>query len=110
MVHHTHQHVLVLTHPEKLCLQRDLGGQVERMTRRLLDSLAQTPADHPVASTICQPKSARSAVLPPGGIRLVRESGAKRFVTGDDIFEGHAQRVGIKVPAQSQRGRHVVHR
>ena len=48
MVHHDHQHMLVVADTEKPCPQRDLGRQVKRVTRRRLDSLTQ-PAFRPAA-------------------------------------------------------------
>ena len=48
MVHHRHQHVLVLGDAEKPCPQRDLGGQVKRVTRRGADGLIQ-PVRRPAA-------------------------------------------------------------
>ena len=46
MVHHGHQHVLVVGDAEKPCPQRDLGGQIKRVTRRGVDGLIQ-PACRP---------------------------------------------------------------
>ena len=48
MVHHGHQHVLVVGDAEKPCPQRDLGGQVKRVTRRGADGLTQ-PVCRPAA-------------------------------------------------------------
>ena len=38
------------------------------------------------------------------------KQGAQALVAGDHVGQGRAQRVGIEVPAQSQRRRHVVDR
>ena len=46
MVHHRHQHVLVVADAEKRCPQRNLVGQIKRVTRRGVDGLTQ-PAVRP---------------------------------------------------------------
>ncbi len=41
VVHHGHQHVFVVGDAEKPCPQRNLGGQIERVTHRRVDGLLQ---------------------------------------------------------------------
>ena len=61
MVHHGHQHVLVVGDAEQPRPQRDLGGQIETgdAPQRPTASASRS-AGQPAASTTCQPKSARS--------------------------------------------------
>lgn len=49
MVHHGHQHVLVVCRPKHLCPQGDLVGEVETVPCRLLDPLLQ-PVGRPTDS------------------------------------------------------------
>jgi len=67
------------------------------------------PAGQPVASTISQPKSARSV-----GTHLLQRHtvdvgkyGAQRFVATHHIGQRRAQRVSIKAPAQLQSHRQL---
>jgi len=104
--------MLVVTDTEKLRPHWDLGCQVKRMSRHSADGVRQR------------------AFRPAGGIDDVptevglfdghhqlprypvgcREHCAQALVTGHDVGQRRAQRLGIKVPAQSQRHRHVVNR
>ena len=75
MVHHRHQHVLVLADAEKPCPQRDLSRQVKRATRRGADGLLQ-PAGRPaggiddipaeVGPLDAAPPAAAGSPRPPG--------------------------------------------
>ena len=46
MVHHRHQHMLIVGDAEKPCPQRDLGRQIKRLTHHRVDGLLQ-PAFRP---------------------------------------------------------------
>ena len=66
----------------------------------------------PVASMTSQPKSAllgrhHQLLGDPVGRR---EEGAQALVAGHHVGQRRAQRVGVEVPAQPQRHRHVVDR
>ncbi len=112
MVHHGHQHVLVLADAEKPCPQRDLGRQVKRVTRRGVDGLTQ-PARRPAGGindvpTEIGPLGGHHQLL---GYPLGRgKQRAQAFVAVHHIGQRGTQRLGIKAPAQPQRHRHVVDR
>ena len=112
MVHHGHQHVLVLGDAEKPCPQRDLGRQIKRVTRRRADVLTQ-PAFRPAGGindlpTKLGPLNRGNHLL---GCSLGRhEQRAQAFMAAHHIGQRRTQRLGIKAPAQPQRHRHVVDR
>ncbi len=101
MVHHRHQHMLVIADAEKPRPQRDLGGQVERVTRRG----ARWPrssrlAGQPLASTTCPPEvgplSRHHHLL---GYPLDRrEQRAQALVAAHHIGQRRPQRLGIQRP------------
>ncbi len=111
VVHDDHQHVVVGGSPEQLGAQRNLAREVEGVLRRRRDGLVQL---------VCRP---------PGGVDDVPaevgaldghhdllgralvggEQGAQAFVTGHDVSNRRAERLGVELPAQPQRRDHVVH-
>ncbi len=112
MVHHRHQHVLVIADTEKPCPQWNLGARSKLWRATVSMATSSRPADQPVASTTCQPKSAPSTGIttcwgiPSGATNSVRRLSWRAHHIG----QRPAQRVGIKAPAQPQRHRHVVNR
>ena len=112
MVHHGHQHMFVIGEAEKCCPQRDLGGQIKTVTRRLLDGLLQ-PARRPAAGINNIPTEVgplgRNDQLP-GYALGRRKQGAQALLAAHHIGQRRTQRLGIKAPAQPQRHRHVVNR
>ena len=112
MVHHGHQHMLVVGDAEKPCPQRDLGRQVKTVTRHRADGLTQ-PACRPSGGINDLP----AEVGPLGGHHQLlgyplgrREQRAQALMAAHHIGQRRTQRVGIKAPAQPQRHRHVVNR
>ncbi|VBA45493.1 hypothetical protein LAUMK13_05485 [Mycobacterium innocens] len=112
MVHHHHQYVLVVGEAEQPRPQRDLGRQVEPMTRHRADSLTQ-PVCRPAGGINDLPTEAD----PLGGHHQLLgcslgcgEQGAQAFLAGHHIGQRDTQRLGIQPAAQPQRRRHVVHR
>ena len=112
MVHHAHQHMLVLGDAEKPCPQRDLSRQIKTVTRHRADGLPQ-PVRRPAAGINDLP-----AELGPLGRhhQLLgnplgrREHRAQALMAAHHIGQRRTQRVDIKPPAQPQRHRHVVNR
>ena len=98
MVHHRHQHVLVVGDAEKPCPQRDLGGQVKRVTRRRADGLTQ-PACRPAAGINDLP----AEVGPLGGHHHLlrdpvgrREQRAQALMAAHHIGQRRTQRLGVE--------------
>ena len=112
MVHHGHQHMLVVGEAEKCCPQRDLGAQVKRVTHRGVDGLTQ-PGRRPAGGindvpTKVDPLGRHHQLL---GYPVGRhKQGAQALLAAHHIGQRRTQRLGIKAPAQPQRGRHVVNR
>ena len=112
MVHHAHQHVLILANMKKPRPQRNLSRKVKRMLRSFLDGLTQTgfrPAgginDLPAELGLL----GRHHQLP--GYPLDRrEQRAQALVAVHHIGQRRTQRLRIKTPAQPQCHRHVVNR
>ena len=111
-MHCSHQHVLVIGAPEKLCPQGDLGGQIERVTSSGADGLTQ-PTLRPCGGIRDQPAELRTL----GRDHLLEwhtvdlgECGAQRFVAVHHIGQRGAQRVGVERAVESQCHRHVVDR
>jgi len=97
---------------EKLCPQRDLGGQVKPMAHQGADSLAQ-PAFRPAVGvddlpTELGPLGSHHQLL--GRSLGRREPSAQAFMTGHHIAQRGPQRIDVEAPAQPQRDRHVVDR
>ena len=112
MVHHRHQHVLVVADAEKPRPQRDLDGQVKRATRRGAHGLFQ-PVGRPAAGINDMPPE----VGPLHGHHQLlgdplgrREQRAQALLAAHHIGQRRPQRLGIQAPAQPQRHRHVVNR
>ena len=113
MVHHRHQHMLILGDTEKPCPQRDLGRQIEACNATAASTASRSRlSGHPLASTTCHPNSARSAGITsccgiPSG---ATNSGAQALMAAHHIGQRRPQRLGIQAPTQPQRHRHVVDR
>ena len=112
MVHHAHQHVLILANAKKPRPQRDLSGQVKRMPRRFVDGLTQAafrPAggvdDLPAEFGPFGPHHQL-----PGYPLDAREQCAQALMAAHHVGQRRAQRIGIQPAAQPQRHRHVVNR
>ena len=112
MMHHGHQHVLVLGDAEKPCPQRDLSRQIKRATRRGADSLSQ-PVGRPAAGINDLP----AEVGPLNGHHQLlgdaldrHKQCAQALMAAHHIGQRRPQRLGIQAPAQPQRHRHVVDR
>ena len=112
MVHHGHQHVLVLGDAEKPCPQRDLGGQIKLVTHRGADSLIQ-PACRPAAGINDLPAQVgpldRHNDLLRYPVRRHKQC-AQALMSAHQIGQCRTQRPGVKRPIQPQRHRHVVNR
>ena len=112
MVHHGHQHMLVLAHAEKCCPQRNLGRQVKTVTRHRADGLTQ-PAFRPAGGINNSPAEvgplSRYHQLPRYPLGR-RKQCAQTLVAAHHIGQRRTQRLDIKAPVQPQRHRHVVNR
>ena len=112
MVHHTHQHVFVVCNAEKPCPQRDLGRQIKRVTRRLLDGLSQ-PACRPSAGINDIPAEVGLFGRNDQLLRYAlgcRDERTQALMTVHHIGHRRAERVGIELATHPQRHRHVVNR
>ncbi|BCZ24639.1 hypothetical protein MTY59_44940 [Mycobacterium senriense] len=112
VVHHDHQHVFVLGDREKLCPYGDFGCQVECVAGRRLDGVVQL-AGRPCGGVHDVPAEfgaldGHHHLL--GGSLVRREQGAQAFVAAHHVGQRRAQGGGVELPAQPQRGRHVVQR
>ncbi|BCZ24637.1 hypothetical protein MTY59_44920 [Mycobacterium senriense] len=112
VVHHGHQHMLIVAEPEKLRPQRDLGRQVEGVAGRVADRLFQV-AFRPAAGVDDLPAEIG---LVRGDYHLLRgslwgrEQGAQALVAGHHVAQRRTECVGVEPAVQPQRGRHVVNR
>jgi hypothetical protein len=110
VVHHGHQHVIVVGYPEEGGVERNLGGQIERVTGRCTHAAVE-PIRRPTAGIDCLPTNVDliDGQYDLRGCAVVRrEEGAEAFVAGHYIGQRGAQRVDVKAPAQPQRYRQVV--
>ncbi|SON63984.1 hypothetical protein MSIMFI_05515 [Mycobacterium simulans] len=107
MVHHQHQHMLLLSHPQQLGPQRDLARQIETVPRLLLDRLLQlrprpTPSIDDLPTEI-RPLHRHDHLLSyPIDSHKHR---AQTLMTTHHIGHRRAQRITIKAPTQPQRPR-----
>ncbi len=98
MVHHRHQHMLVVGDAEKPCPQRDLGCQIETVTRHRPDGLTQ-PVCRPAGGindlpTQLGPLSRHHHLLrdPLGAANNVRSD----LMAAHHIGQRRTQRLGIQ--------------
>ena len=112
MVCHTHQYMIVVGDAEKLCPQRDLGGQVKGVTAGLSDGLSEV---------VLRPSGGIDDIPtefgPLGGHHYLlgnplgrRDQRAQALVAPHHVGQRGDQRVDIEASAQPQRHRHVVNR
>ena len=112
VMHRGHQHVLDVGHREKMCIQRYLGREIERVTRHGADRVIQLRGQ-PSAGVDDIPAEFHALGWQHLLVRhavLIAEHGAQRFVAAHHIGQCRTQCVQVQLPAQPQRDRHVVHR
>ena len=112
MVHHGHQHVLVVGDAEQPRPQRHLSGQIERATRRSAHGLRQpvcrpTGGIHNLPAEVGPLNRHHPLLRDPLGRR---EQRAQTLLAAHHIGQRRPQRAGIQAPTQPQRHRHVVNR
>ena len=112
MVHHDHQHVLVVGDTEKPCPQGDLGSQVKCVACGCTNGVGEL-ACRPAGGIDDPP----SEVGPFGGHHQLpgdpfdrREDRAQALMAAHHVGQRRAERLGIEAAAQPQPRRHVVHR
>ena len=90
----------------------DLGRQVEsvhRQRHQLAGHILLGNGHHRCVPAPPHPRPGRHHLLERHTVG-VGEYGAQRFVAGDDVVEGRAQRLDIQWAVDAKRGRHVVGR
>ena len=112
MMHHRHQQVFLVGDPEKCCPQRNLGGQIKRVTHHRADGLLK-PVGRPAAGINNVPAQT-------GPLRRYhhllghpfhhRENRAQALMAAHHIGQRGTQRLDVKAPTQPQHHRNVVNR
>ena len=101
MVHHGHQHMLILGDTEKPRPQRNLGCQIKRVTRHVVDGLTQ-PAIRPAGGINDGPPEvgpfSRHHHLPRYPLARHHQR-AQTLLATHHIAQRRTQRVGIQPPA-----------
>ncbi len=108
---HDHHHVILLVNPEKLCPQRNFGGEMERVTCRFRDGRFE-PVGRPPGCVHHLPSSVgtRGRHHDLSGYTVDRRKHRTQgFVPAHQIAQADAQRLLVELTAQPQRHRPVVY-